>query len=175
MSAAAAERSTITSDLDDRERISRFVRDFYRDVAQDDLLGPIFAGAHVDWPSHLDKLTDFWAWQLLGEPGYEGNPLRAHEPIDAMRPFTDEHFQRWLDLFTETVDLNYRGPQAELAKHRAHLMARALRRLLRGVSERGDVAIRPVLAPRPARADAISPSPRCAEPHDGSHARRNDQ
>ena len=88
----AAGRATITHDLDNRERISRFVRDFYRDVAQDDLLGPIFADAHVDWPSHLDKLTDFWAWQLLGEPGYEGNPLRAHEPIDAATPFTDEHF-----------------------------------------------------------------------------------
>ena len=131
----AAGRATIAHDLDDRDRISRFVRDFYRDVAQDDLLGPIFADAHVDWPTHLDTLTDFWAWQLLGETGYEGNPLRAHEPIDAATPFTDEHFARWLDLFTETVDLRYRGPHAELAKHRAALMARALCRLLRGVSD----------------------------------------
>jgi len=32
-------------DLDSRTRIEGFVRSFYRDVAQDDLLGPVFAGA----------------------------------------------------------------------------------------------------------------------------------
>ncbi len=37
----------------------------------------------MDWPSHIETLTDFWAWQLLGERGYETNPLRAHEPVHA--------------------------------------------------------------------------------------------
>ena len=128
-------------DLDSRERIADLVRDFYRDVAMDDLLGPIFAAAHDDWPTHLATLTDFWAKQLLAEPGYDGNPLRAHAPVHARTPFGHAHYQRWLELFTATVDEQFTGPYAELAKHRAQRMARALERLLDGVDARGSVPI----------------------------------
>ena len=91
----------------------------------DELLGPIFEAAHVDWPSHIDTLTAFWAWQLLGEQGYEGNPLRAHEPVHEVTPFADEHFERWLELFTGTIDEHFVGPSAEAAKVRARGMASA--------------------------------------------------
>ena len=118
------------SDLRTRDDVERLVRSFYRDVAMDDRLGPIFAEAHVDWPSHIDRLTDFWCWQLLGEASYAGNPLRAHEPVHHRTPFTGEHFERWLELFTATVDDHFRGPTAEAAKARAIKMATALGRLL---------------------------------------------
>jgi truncated hemoglobin YjbI len=55
------------ADLQDRGDIERLVVAFYRYAAMDELLGPVFAAAHVDWPGHIDTLTDFWAWQLLGE------------------------------------------------------------------------------------------------------------
>ena len=134
-------------DLDSRSSIERFVRDFYRDIAQDDLLGPIFAGAHVDWPSHIATLTDFWAWQLLGERGYSGNPLRAHEPLHQRDPLRTPHFERWLTIFDETIDAGYHGPRAQLAKQRARRMSRAMQRLLTGSSEVGGVALEPVLQP----------------------------
>jgi hemoglobin len=117
-------------DIASRDDLHRLVVDFYRDVAMDDLLGPIFASARVDWSVHIPKLVDFWAWQLLGEPGYERNPLRAHEPAHARTPFGDEHYRRWLELFELTVDGAFAGPTAEAAKGRARKMARALRRLL---------------------------------------------
>jgi hemoglobin len=41
-------------------------------------------------------------------------------------------------LWDETVDERFCGPVAELAKSRARRMARALRRLLDGVSAPGD-------------------------------------
>jgi hemoglobin len=125
-----------------------FVRDFYRQVAMDDILGPVFAAAHVDWSAHIPKLADFWAKQLLGEPGYDGNPLRAHEPIHTRTPFTDVHYERWLDLFSTTVDDGYAGPHAELAKARASRMARALRRLLEGVEASGSAPISVALPSR---------------------------
>jgi hemoglobin len=130
-------------DLDSRERIEDMVRAFYRDVAMDDLLGPIFVAAHVHWPTHLEVLTDFWAEQLLGEAGYEGTPLRAHAPVHARTPFRPEHYQRWLDLFITNVDGHFSGPYAELAKHRAQRMARALERLLRGSGASGLRSRRP--------------------------------
>jgi hemoglobin len=131
---------TPTVDIDDREDVSVLVRSFYRDAATDALLGPVFEAAEVDWPTHIDKLTDFWAWQLLGEPGYEGQPLRAHEPIHQQLPFTDAHFARWLDLFTATVDANFTGPIADTAKQRAVKMANALQRLLRAGARPDDDA-----------------------------------
>ena len=136
-----------SSDLDSRGRIEDFVRAFYRDVAQDDLLGPVFTAAHVDWPAHIDTLTDFWSWQLLGARGYEGNPLRAHEPLHARSALGPAHFERWLAIFDETVDAHASGPFAELAKQRARRMARAMRRLLTGRSEPGSVALEPVSHP----------------------------
>ena len=82
----APETAHVHHDIADRGDVARLVIAFYRDVAMDDLLGPTFAAARVDWPEHIEKLTDFWAGQLFGERGYEGNPLRAHEPVHARTP-----------------------------------------------------------------------------------------
>lgn len=128
-------------DLATREDLEVLVRDFYRRVAMDDVLGPVFEGAGVDWSVHLPKLVDFWEWQLLGGRSYRGNPLRAHAPVHRMQPFTDAHYERWLELFDDTVDLGFAGPTAELAKQRARRMANALQRLLDGRSAAGDEPI----------------------------------
>jgi hemoglobin len=53
-------------DLDDDVEIAEMVRRFYAEVAQDDLLGPVFINvAHVDWPEHLAELAAFWCRVLL--------------------------------------------------------------------------------------------------------------
>jgi hypothetical protein len=71
-------------DLDDPLEIAEMVRRFYSDVAQDDLLGPIFNDvAQVDWSAHLPKITAFWCRTLLAIPGYEGNPYRQHQLVHA--------------------------------------------------------------------------------------------
>jgi hemoglobin len=118
------------TDLRDRDDIEVLVTSFYRYAAMDEILGPVFSAAHVDWPSHIDTVTDFWSWQLLGLPGYEGNPLRAHLPVHAVTPFTPAHFERWLELFCSTIDERFVGPTAEVAKRRAAKMAAALSRII---------------------------------------------
>ncbi len=141
---AACWLSEFAVDRDDvrtRDDVRRFVVAFYRDVAMDDLLGPIFAAAQVDWNAHHDRLTDFWAWQLLGQPSYGRNPLRAHEPVHARTPFRAEHYDRWLQIFEGTMDAMFAGPTAELAKGRARKMAAALGRLLEGETAAGDVPL----------------------------------
>lgn len=111
-------------DLDDPVEIAEMVRRFYADVAQDDLLGPMFNEvARVDWSEHLPKLTAFWCRALLSMPGYEGNPYRAHLLVHAQRDFTRAHFERWLDLFHETIDLGWSGPKVDHAKMLAQRVA----------------------------------------------------
>jgi hemoglobin len=117
-------------DVETVDDVAELVRDFYRFVAMDDLLGPVFESAGVDWGRHIETLTRFWAGQLLGEPGYDGHPLRAHEGVHAVHPFGPAHFERWLDLFTATVESRFAGPTADLAVHRARKMAQALARIL---------------------------------------------
>jgi len=131
-------------DIVDCDDIERLVRDFYRSAAMDDVLGPVFEAAHINWNAHIATLVDFWSWQLLGEPGYEGQPLRAHEPVNARTPLLDAHYGRWVELFCDTIDTSFRGPCAETAKGRGRKMAAAMQRLLDGVSAPGAAPIEPM-------------------------------
>ena len=120
-----------TRDLSTPREIAEMVRRFYQDVAQDDLLGPMFNDvAKVDWGEHLDKLTSFWCRALLDLDGYDGNPFRAHAAIHEREPFTPEHFERWLQLFHDTVELGWVGPNATRALELAHNVARVHSRQL---------------------------------------------
>ncbi|WP_162941461.1 group III truncated hemoglobin [Desertimonas flava] len=126
-------RPAPSRDLDTHEQIAEMVRQFYADVAQDDLLGPMFNEvARVDWSEHLPKLTDFWCRALLGMTGYQGNPFRAHLLVHAQRAFTPAHFERWLTLFHETLDLGWIGPNAQRAHDLADNVARVHSRQLLG-------------------------------------------
>ncbi len=128
-----APRPAPTGDLDAPEDIAEMVRRFYQDVAQDGLLGPVFEDvAGVDWAEHLPKITAFWCRMLLGQTGYDGNPLAAHRRIHAQEPFTAAHFVRWLELFHETLDGGWRGPQVDRAKRLAAQVARVHSRQLQG-------------------------------------------
>jgi hemoglobin len=121
-------------DLDDPEEIAEMVRRFYVDVAQDGLLGPIFNDvAKVDWSAHLPRISGFWCRALLSIPGYEGNPYRQHQLIHARSPFTTAHFDRWLELFEETLDLGWAGPKVEQARAFARKVAMVHCRQLNGI------------------------------------------
>lgn len=118
-------RPTPTRDLDSPEEIAEMVRRFYADVAMDELLGPMFNDiAQVDWSEHLPKLTAFWCRALLGRQGYLGNPFRAHARVHQRQSFTRAHFERWLSLFHETLELGWTGPNADRASELARNVAR---------------------------------------------------
>ena len=121
------------ADLDTRARIHDLVVDFYREVAMDDLLGPVFGEvAEVDWAAHIPKLIDYWCRVLHREPGYDGYILRAHQKVDALEPFHAELFDRWFKLFVEAVDRQGQGPVAAQAKRHAAQIAAMLSRQVTG-------------------------------------------
>ena len=107
-------------DIEEIKDIRVFVDDFYSRVRQDSLIGPIFSEVITgDWQPHLDKMYAFWNAALFGVAGFKGNPFARHAPL----PIAQEHFDRWLELFSATIDSNFEGPMAEDTKHRAGLMA----------------------------------------------------
>ncbi|WP_421120966.1 group III truncated hemoglobin [Aquihabitans daechungensis] len=111
-------------DLDSPDEIAEMVRRFYQDVAQDDLLGPLFNDvARVDWNEHLPKLTLFWCRALLGIEGYVGNPFRAHSLVNDRSPLTMAQFERWLELFHDTVEVGWVGPRVDQALALVHNVA----------------------------------------------------
>ena len=100
-----------------REDIVLMVTYFYEKVKQDNLLGPLFA--HVNWPNHLPIMYNFWSSMLLGEQSYRGNPFQKHVGL----AITAIHFDRWLELFNQTIDENFIGDNAIEVKDRARSIA----------------------------------------------------
>ena len=102
--------------IESRKDIIQIVDSFYEKVRKDELIGPIFNDvAKVNWEEHLPKLYNFWEDLLLGTNNYNGRPFPPHTPLN-LRP---EHFERWLYLFTTTVDEKFSGLKAEEMKARA--------------------------------------------------------
>ena len=50
---------------------------------------------------------------------YNGTPMLIHQNLNKLITLTKEHFERWLKLFSETVDELFEGKKADLASQRA--------------------------------------------------------
>lgn len=106
------------------------VNSFYERVNADDLLSPIFNDfAGINWDSHLPRMYDFWDSILFGTAKYQGRPFPKHIPL----PIDARHFERWVGLFEQNIDLQFSGPNAEEAKNRARSIARIFQSKLRFV------------------------------------------
>ena len=100
--------------------VQRMVRSFYSRVQKDALLGPIFEEKLAGkWEDHLPKMDSFWESMLFGTGTYKGRPFDAHLNL----PVTSAHFQRWVSLFTKTIEENFTGDKAKEAIARAKQIA----------------------------------------------------
>lgn len=64
-------------------------------------------------------MYSFWSSMLFGEMTYRGNPFEKHLHLN----IGTEHFEQWLILFRETVDVHFAGSNAEEIKQRAESIA----------------------------------------------------
>ncbi len=99
---------------------------FYSSVLKDDLIADFFIERLGDemisdeWQDHLNLLTDFWASVTIGDSKYNGTPLTPH--ID-MPGLSKESFQRWLELFSKTIDRLYEKEAADIFKSKGEMIA----------------------------------------------------
>lgn len=110
-----------TKEIEDRQDVILLVNKFYQRVRQDELIGPIFnekIGKH--WAEHLQTMYDFWESRLFDKDTYEGRPLMKHKPLPIGKP----NFDRWLQLWNETIDDYFVGDVADLARSKAESIGR---------------------------------------------------
>lgn len=111
-------------DIKSREEVIMLVNKFYDKVRYDDVIGYIFVDIFkVNWEKHLPVMYDFWESVLFYTANYSGNPMIVHRQLNNVVNFTPEHFARWLQLFHATIDENFEGEKAELARQRATSIA----------------------------------------------------
>jgi len=115
-------------DLDEPEEIFEMVTRQYVDVVQDDILQPYFdfGSGFIDWQAHIGAVTDYWCHVILYAPDYEIDVIENHRHLHQQDPFTPDLFDRWLQIFHDTVDGGWVGPNATRAKKRATGMAWAM-------------------------------------------------
>jgi hemoglobin len=133
-------------DIENREDVVLLVETFYTRAFADDLIGPIFTEVvHMDLAAHMPIMADFWQTVLFKAGLYKRNALAVHFDIHVKAPLTLEHFNRWLQLWTLTVDSLFSGDKAELAKVQAHQIGGSMHRRVTGraASQYETISLRP--------------------------------
>lgn len=107
-------------DIGSRNDIEQLVVAFYQTVVADNMLGPIFNDiAHTNWEAHIPVMINFWENAVFYNGTYTGNPMETHRHLHRMFPLSEEHFNRWLSLFSNTVDTLFEGANADSIKQKA--------------------------------------------------------
>ena len=111
-------------DIESRRDIELLLNDFYKKAFKDDLIGRFFTEVvPLNLETHLPMIADFWESVLLDGKGYRKNVMEIHRDISNKSKIEKEHFDRWIKLFSATLDDFFEGPKANLAKQRATSIA----------------------------------------------------
>lgn len=109
-------------DITNQNDVKQLVDTFYASVRQDHFLGPIFEERLAGhWESHHEILYRFWHTVIFKEMHYYGNPVPGHFDMN----LTASHFESWLKIWTDTVDILFEGKRADNAKLRGKTMGAA--------------------------------------------------
>ncbi|HEY6761874.1 MAG TPA: group III truncated hemoglobin [Baekduia sp.] len=127
-------------DIQTREDCERLVRAFYGKAMTDPMIGFLFTDvAKLDLEAHVPVITSFWETMLLGTQTYGGGAFAPHVSLHRKAGLRGPHFERWLALWTATVDELFVGERAEEAKAHAQRVAAAFARRLATLPGEGDV------------------------------------
>ena len=122
-------------DLANRADVEQLVVAFYQTAFADALIGPVFTEvAKLDLSHHMPIMCDFWETVLFNAGLYHRNALHVHLVLQARHPLGPEHFDRWLALWSETLDAHFAGPVTENAKVQAKRIAGSMLRRTQGQS-----------------------------------------
>lgn len=111
-------------DIESREELEEFLRAFYKKAFADELIGHFFTEViPLDLNIHIPVIANFWESIVFNKPSYRKNVMEVHQHIHHLSKIQKHHLDRWVKLFTETLDDIFEGPKAELMKQRARSIA----------------------------------------------------
>jgi hemoglobin len=111
-------------DISSREDLVQMLQAFYTKAFQDELIGRFFIEVvPLNLATHIPVIADFWEAVVFNKHGYRKNVMEVHQHIHQLSNIKKEHLERWVKLFTETVDEMFEGEKATLMKHRAGSIA----------------------------------------------------
>jgi hemoglobin len=129
------------ADIETRADVERLVRAFYGRALTDPIIGFIFTDvAKLDLEAHVPRIASFWETVLLGNRTYRGGAFGPHAELHAKVELREGHFERWLQLWFETVDEMFSGDRANLAKIHALRVGRAFHQRLQSFPSPADAS-----------------------------------
>lgn len=116
-------------DISSRKDIKFIISSFYKKLLENELMLPFFSDFLAEnlLEKHLETITDFWQDVLFDTILYKTNLLTKHIDIHKRLPFKESHFSIWISYFSETVDENFCGINAEKMKNRASSIATVMK------------------------------------------------
>jgi hemoglobin len=117
-----------------RPALQMLLRHFYADVRQQREIGPIFNAQIHDWPSHLEKIADFWSGASGGPAVYSGPMPQKHFPLG----LSETHFLAWLDLWRRHCRIHLPPREAEEMIRLAESLGERLQALIANQVSHGD-------------------------------------
>jgi hemoglobin len=111
-------------DLQNRQDIEQVLEMFYNQVLKDYLIGHFFTSVvKLDLQKHIPIISDFWEAVIFNTQGYRKNVMEVHQHIHLLQKIEKVHLDRWVQIFTQTIDSQFEGEKASLMKHRASSIA----------------------------------------------------
>jgi hemoglobin len=111
-------------DIESRENLESFLKLFYKKAFADELIGYFFTEVvPLDLKTHIPIIANFWESIVFSTHSYRKNVMEIHQHIHHLSKIKKEHLDRWVKLFTETLDENFEGQKTELMKQRARSIA----------------------------------------------------
>ncbi len=120
-------------DISNRADIEFLLSTFYKALLADPSINhfflPLVENGQLD--THLSTIADFWHDVLFLSTTYKKNVMKVHSELHEQNRISSARFTTWLRHFNETVDRNFSGKYAILAKTRAQSIATVMQIKLR--------------------------------------------
>jgi len=111
-------------DIESRSDIDTVLVSFYQKAFTDNLIGLFFTEVvPLNLTTHLPVITDFWEAVIFNTHSYRKNVMEIHQHIHQLSSIKKQHLDRWVQIFTITIDEHFAGEKTNLMKQRAASIA----------------------------------------------------
>ena len=111
-------------DIESRSDIETVLVSFYQKAFTDNLMGRFFTEVvPLNLTTHLPVITDFWEAVIFNTHSYRKNVMEIHQHIHQLSSIKKQHLDRWVQIFTITIDEHFAGEKTNLMKQRAASIA----------------------------------------------------